>query len=413
MNFSAAFHRLAASNLAAQSAEQIALAAAPMLAVLSLGAGAAETGMLSAAQSLPFLLLSLPAGVLADRMPRRKLMVSAELLRVLALLTLPAMLWTGTLSLVALAVIGALTATGTVVFSVAAPALVPGIVKRARLAEANTRLELARSLAFAAGPALAGALVAAFGGGVAFLLAAMLSLIAAVLLSGIAGPSPNPAARRHVGAELVEALLFVRRQSLLQPIMATAVVWNLSWFVLQSVYVLYASGHLGLDAAGIGLTLGAYGAGMLAGAVAAPQIARRLTVGRFIACGPLGSVAGAMLLLSSWELPGLALPLAGYFLFGFGPILWTIGQTTLRQAVTPPELLGRVSALFMMAAYGARPIGAALGGLVGATLGLEWALALAAFGFVVQAGIILRSRIPAMRALPELDETGLDETEMA
>jgi predicted MFS family arabinose efflux permease len=402
MTFSTGFQRLAASNLAAQSAEQIALAAAPMLAVLSLGAGAAETGLLSAAQSLPFLLLSLPAGVLADRMRRNHLMTAAELLRAVALLSLPAMLWTHTLSLVSLAVIGALTATGTVVFSVAAPALVPALVSRAALAAANTRLELARSVAFAAGPALAGALTSWFGGGPVFLLAAALSLIAALFLTGTTEPLPARSAPRHIHADLIEALRFVRRQSLLQPIMATAVVWNLSWFVLQSVYVLYASDHLGLDAAGIGLTLAAYGAGMLAGAVAAPRMSRRMAVGRFIVCGPLGSVAGAVLLLASWLLPGIALPLVGYFLFGFGPILWTIGQTTLRQAVTPPDLLGRVSALFMMAAFGARPIGAALGGFVGATLGLDWALALSAGGFVVQAGIILLSRIPDLEVLPDM-----------
>jgi predicted MFS family arabinose efflux permease len=401
MTLPASFHRLVASNLAAQSAEQIALAAAPMLAVLSLGAGAAETGLLSAAQSLPFLLLSLPAGVLADQVRRRRLMTAAELLRAAALLALPVLYWSGALTLAWLAVIGALTATGTVVYSVAAPALVPSLVPRAALAAANTRLELARSLAFAAGPALAGALVSGFGGGPAFLLAAALSLLAAGLLAGITEAEPADGTRRAMRAELAEALRFVRHHPFLSPIMATGVVWNLSWFVLQSVYVLYAADHLRLDAAGIGLTLGAYGAGMLTGALAAPTIGRHVPIGRFIACGPIGSVAGALAVLASWVAPGAALPLLGFFLFGFGPILWTIGQTTLRQSVTPQALLGRVSALFMMAAYGARPVGAALGGLVGATVGLQWALALAALGFAAQAAIILLSRIPGLRALPE------------
>ena len=165
MSLPTSFQRLAWSNLAAQSAEQMSLAAAPILAVLTLGAGAAETGILTAAQSLPFLLLSLPAGVLADRMRRKQLMVMAELLRAAALLTLPVLLWLGVLSLPMLALIGALTATGTVVFSVAAPALVPTLVPRELLAAANTRLELARSLAFAVGPSAAGVLVVAIGGG--------------------------------------------------------------------------------------------------------------------------------------------------------------------------------------------------------------------------------------------------------
>jgi len=416
MRLPAVFQRLSASNLAAQSAEQIALATTPMLAVLGLGAGAGETGLLSAAQSLPFLLLSLPAGVLADRLRRKQLMIGAELLRALALLTLPLLLWQQALSLPLLAAIGALTATGTVVYSVAVPALLPGLVAREDLAAANTRLELARSLAFAGGPALAGLLVSGFGASAAFVLAALLSLGASGLLAGMHEAPPAASTRRAIAAELREAFDFVRRHTYLRPIMAAGLVWNLSWFVLQSVYVLYAAQHLQFDAAAIGLTLAAYGCGMLAGAVAAPRISRHLAVGRFIASGPLASVAAGLLLLARWAAPGLGAPallapMLGFFLFGFGPILWTIGQTTLRQAVTPQAMLGRVSALFMMAGYGARPVGAALGGLVGTTLGLQWALGLSALGFILQAGIILASRIPTLRLLPEIrTASGLADT---
>ncbi len=401
MTLPPAFHRLAAANLAAQCAEQIGLAATPMIAVLALGAGAAETGLLSAVQSLPFLLLSLPAGVMADRMRRRRLMGWAELLRALALFCLPPLLWGNALTLPLLAAIGALTATGTVVFSVAAPALVPGLVARAGLAAANTRLELARSLAFTAGPALAGGLVGWFGGDWAFILAGLLSLGACVLLRGIAEAEPASGPRRHIRADLAAGLAFVRDQPLLRAIMATAVVWNCAWFCLQSVYVLYAVQHLGLDAAAVGLTLGAYGAGMVLGAAVAPMISRRLAVGRFIVCGPLGSLAAALAMVASIGRPGLVWPMVSYFLFGFGPILWTIGQTTLRQAVTPQAMLGRVSALFMMVGFGARPLGAALGGLVGEMAGLGWAIGLAAMGFGVQAVIVLLSTIPGLKALPE------------
>jgi MFS family permease len=122
----AAFNRLAWSNLAAQSAEQVGLAAAPLVAVLALGAGAGETGLLQTAQTLPFLLLSLPAGLLADRSSRRRLMVGAELVRAVSLLGILGFAWTGTLSLPLLALLGFLGATGTVAYSVAAPSLVPG-----------------------------------------------------------------------------------------------------------------------------------------------------------------------------------------------------------------------------------------------------------------------------------------------
>src|SRR5215475_4974682 len=121
---SSAFSRLAWSNFAAQSAEQISLAAAPIVAVLALNAGEGATGILQTAQTLPFLLFSIPAGIWADRMPRALLMWRAELLRVLSLVLILALLLWGGLSLVLLAVLGFVGACGTVAFSVAAPALV-------------------------------------------------------------------------------------------------------------------------------------------------------------------------------------------------------------------------------------------------------------------------------------------------
>ncbi len=401
MSLSVPFRRLAWSNLSAQSAEQMALAAAPIIAVLALGAGAAETGLLSAAQSLPFLILSLPAGVLADRMRRRRLMVAAELLRALALLILPVLLYTGTLTLNLLALIGAFIATGTVVYSVAAPALVPALVERHDYAAANTRLELARSLAFTAGPSLGGIVVGALGGGATFALAAALSLAACGFLSGIPDPKLEIRQRPPILADLKAGLAFVNTQPLLRSVMATAVVWSISWFVLQSIYVLYAVRVLGLDASGVGLTLGALGSGMLGGALAAPWMFPRVPVGRFICCGPVLSLLGMLILVAAGAAPGLLMPMLGFFCFGFGITFWTIGQTTMRQAVTPPLLLGRVSALFMVASSGARPIGAVLGGLVGQTMGLQAAMWLATAGFVVQVVIVLTSPLRALRILPE------------
>jgi predicted MFS family arabinose efflux permease len=394
------FRRLAWSNLAAQAGEQVSLAAAPLLAVLALGAGVAETGALAAVQSLPFLLLALPAGVLADRMPRRALLLGAEAMRAAALLAAPALLWAGWLSLPVLALLGAVAAAGTVMFSVAAPAMVPGLVERSALAAANARLELARSLAFASGPGLAGALVAASGAGAAFALAAALSVAACALLAGVREPARQPSVPRSLRAEVAEGLGFVRDHALLRPIVMTAVAWNLSWFVLQAVYVPYAVTRLGLDAAAVGITLGAYGAGMVAGAMLAPWLGRRMRFGWLIATGPLVSVAAAAAMLGSVTVPGPWLPGLAFFLFGAGPIVWTIAQTTLRQAVTPAAMLGRVSALMTMATAGARPLGAALGGAVGAGWGMEAALAVAAAGFAVQAAIILASPVRGLVAQP-------------
>lgn len=182
------FNRLAWSNLAAQSAEQIALAAIPIVAVLALGVGAGETGLLQTAATLPFLLLSIPAGILTDRMSRRRLMAWAEALRVLSLVAILVLFALDLVTWPVLALLGFLGACGTVVYSVATPALVPALVPPAALGAANGRIELARTVAFAGGPALAGALVSWSGAGVAFALAAVLSTGAVLMLARLHEP---------------------------------------------------------------------------------------------------------------------------------------------------------------------------------------------------------------------------------
>src|SRR3954467_11326872 len=154
-----AFNRLAWSNLAAQSAEQVALAAAPIVAVLLLGAGAGETGLLQTALTLPFILLAIPAGLMADRLSRRWLMAGAEAMRAAALLATLALVVLGWITLPLLAFLGFVAVCGTVVYSVAAPSLVPSLVPPLALPAANARIELARTVAFAGGPVLGGLLV--------------------------------------------------------------------------------------------------------------------------------------------------------------------------------------------------------------------------------------------------------------
>jgi len=399
-----AFTRLAWSNLAAQSAEQVSLAAVPMVAVLALGAGAAQTGLLSAAQTLPFLILSIPAGLLADRHSRRRLLVGAEVLRAASLLVLVLLAYAGQLSIAWLALLGFAGAAGTVAFSVAAPSLVPGIVARDELPRANARLEVARSTAYAAGPALAGALVGWAGGPPAFALALLLSGAAVWLLRGVPEPARAAMPRRHVLHELREGAQLIWHHELLRPIMWTAVVWNVSWFVLQAAYVPYAVTLIGLNAASIGSTLATYGAGLLVGALLATRVLRALDFGTAVIAGPLFSMAAGLVMVATLWWPSAWLAGASFFLFGAGPALWVVTSTTLRQTVTPSAMLGRVSALFLTVNAGSRPVGAALGAgiaaLLGGAAGLRACILVMALGFAMQALIILCSPLLRLRALP-------------
>jgi predicted MFS family arabinose efflux permease len=395
------FNRLAWSNLAAQSAEQIALAAAPIVAVLLLGVGEGQTGLLQTALTLPFILFAIPAGLLADRISRRWLMAGSEALRATALAGILALIWLGLLTLPLLALLGFVAVCGTVAYSVAAPALVPSLVSPQLLPAANARIELARTVAFASGPALGGVLVGWLGAAPAFGFAAALSLSAVVLLSGIYEPAREPAPRRHPLQEVKEGAVFVLHHPLLRPVFITQFIFNTASFLLLAVFVPYAVRHLGLSATGVGTTLAMYGVGMVVGALLATRVMRRLPFGTVIGLGPVtGFVAAVVMALTTV----IAMPLlAGlsFFLLGVGPILWVISTTTLRQSVTPPSLLGRVSAINIMS-YGARPVGSALGAIVGGFYSAEACLYLAAAIFGVQALVILMSPAVSLPSQPEM-----------
>ncbi|MBN8992827.1 MAG: MFS transporter [Rhizobiales bacterium] len=395
------FNRLAWSNLAAQSAEQIALAAAPIVAVLLLGVGEGQTGLLQTALTLPFILFAIPAGLLADRISRRWLMAGSEALRAVALAAILLLIWQGWMTLPLLALLGFIAVCGTVAYSVAAPALVPSLVNPQQLPAANARIELARTVAFASGPALGGVLVGWVGAAPAFGFAAALSVIAVVLLSGIYEPARAPAPRRHPLQDIKEGAAFVLHHPLLRPVFITQFVFGAAFFVILSVFVPYAVRRFGLSAAGIGTTLAMYGVGMVVGALAATRVMRRLPFGTVIALGPVTGFAAAMVMALTTFMASPWLAGLSFFLLGVGPILWVISTTTLRQSVTPPSLLGRVSAI-NITSYGARPLGSALGAIVGGLYSAEACLYLAAAIFAAQALVILMSPAVSLARQPDM-----------
>ena len=395
------FNRLAWSNLAAQSAEQIALAAAPIVAVLLLGVGEGQTGMLQTALTLPFILFAIPAGLLADRISRRRLMAGAESFRAVALVAILALIGCNLLTLPLLALAGFVAVCGTVVYSVAAPALVPSLVPSQLLPAANARIELARTVAFAGGPALGGVLVGWTGAAPAFGFAAALSVMAVVLLAGIYEPARAPTPRRRPMQDIREGAAFVLHHPLLRPVFITQFIFNTASFLLLAVFVPYAVRRLGLSATGVGVTLAMYGVGMVAGALAATRVMRRLRFGVVIGLGPVTGFVAASLMALTALVPNPVLAGFSFFLLGAGPILWVISTTTLRQSVTPPRLLGRVSAINILS-YGARPLGSALGAVVGGIYGAEACLFLAAAIFGAQAMVILMSPAVSLARQPEM-----------
>ncbi|WP_439597670.1 MFS transporter [Falsiroseomonas sp.] len=380
---------------ALHGADQLALAALPLIAALHLGAGPALTGALVAAQGAAWLLVALPAGVLADRMDRRRLLAGGGLAAAAGFAL--AVVAAGQPVLLGLAAF--LGAAGVVAAALAAFALLPALVPRPALPAANARLELGRALATLAAAPLAG-LLAARGLPQAGLALAALAALAAAGLAWRLPPLPatQPATRPGLSAAVAEGARFVRRQPLLRAIALAAIAWNAGFFALMAVAVPLALGPLGLEAGTTGLALGCYGAGLVAGAVLAPAAARALPLGQVLLSGPGLSVLGVAALL----LAPSAATLAGCMaLLGFGPMLWQVAQTSLRQAVTPPGLLGRVGAVMQVAVFGVRPLGALAGGAVAAWLGAPAAVWLAALGFGLSLLAVATSRLAPLRALPE------------
>ncbi|MGY4419324.1 putative MFS family arabinose efflux permease [Bradyrhizobium sp. JR6.1] len=222
-----------------------------------------------------------------------------------------------------------------------------------------------------------------------------------MLLAGIYEPARQPAPRRHPMQDIKEGAAFVMHHALLRPVFITQFIFNTASFLLLAVFVPYAVRHLGLSATGVGTTLAMYGVGMVVGALFATRVMKRLAFGTVIGLGPVtGLVASLVMALTIW----IATPLLaglGFFLLGVGPILWVISTTTLRQSVTPPSLLGRVSAINIMS-YGARPLGSALGAVVGGLYGAEACLYLAAAIFAAQALVILMSPAVSLRRQPDM-----------
>lgn len=398
------FTRVSWASLVVQLAEQIAVVALPLVAVLLLGAGATETALLQLAQTLPFLLLALPLGALIDRRSPRPVLVTAALTRAATFGGIVFLIATDALTFSALMVLGFIGAIGALGFSVGVPASVPLLVEHDQLLDANRWIELGRSVAFVSGPVIGGAFVALLGADKTFIVATVACLAALALLSKLDIRRETQSTRARVKLGTIRGIRFVFENPILRPIFVTSMVFNVGWFILQAVFVVYATRQLGLSPTGIGVAMGSYGAGMVLGAFIVPVLSKRLTVGAIAAVGPVGGLTASVLTLVTFWVPNPAFVFAGMFMFGFGPVLWAISTTALRQAVTPVNMLGRISSLVVVSTYGARPIGAGGGALIAATAGMHWCLVVSTVAFLAQCVIVFRSQLPGVRELPAASE---------
>lgn len=376
------------------------LAVLPLIAALQLGASPAQMGTLGFAISLPFLILALPAGVLVDRISRRRILIAADLVRAAALLALMAVIFGGFLSLPALYLTALVIASATLFFDVAAQSILPDLVAVEGYVGANTGLELSRSIGTAGGPALAAALLQASGPLMPIGLSLLFYLGAAGLYAGLPEAPRPPAVKTKLLREMADGMGFVLQHPVLRALTLCALLWNMAWFTFNTVLVLYAAESLGLGAAEIGLALSLQGVGMFFGALAARWLVSRIGLGPSLLIGPITSAFSLpFLLIAGPELGGPAVAVA-LFLLGVGPSIWTVTQTSLRQAITPAPLLGRVNATIRFATAGMRPLGAILGGVLGSVAGIEATIMAAGLLFALCILPVALSTAIRLRAIP-------------
>ncbi|MBV8412138.1 MAG: MFS transporter [Alphaproteobacteria bacterium] len=383
------------------AADQLALATLPLTATLVLGAGPDLLGLLVAAQSAAWLLLSLPAGAWIDRFSRRRLLIIGLSLGLIAAVAAVAAAAAGLAVLLCVAAF--VGASGTVIYVLTTASLLPSLVAATELPRANARLELARAVVSLGAPFVAGLLAQLLSPTWGYGLAALGAALA--VLCALALPEVEPGHSRSERPSLLGAIAagarFVAKHEVLRGIGLCAVCWNFAFFALLAVWAPFALRTLQLDPAHMGLAQSGYGAGLILGALAAPLAARHLPPRAILIFGPLVSVLAASFFLIAPHANAFAAAAIGHFLVGFGPMMWLICQMTLRQLVTPLPLMGRVNATLQTANYGVRPLGALAGGLVAAHGGVQMALLMVTLAFALSTLVILMSPLRRMQVLPQ------------
>ena len=397
------YRRIFASVVVTHFGAQITMLALPLTAVTVLNASPSQMGFLMAAEIAPFVLLSLPAGVWLDRVRKLPVYVIGEMIFAAALMTVPIAAWTGYLSMTWLYAVGVVLGCVHVFAGSAAQIVLTQIVSRDRLVEAHSKNALAVSGSEIAGPGLAGALIKLLGAPIAIAFDAILIAGSVLLLRGIrVTETVNPRGTTNFMQQLREGVHFVLRTRMLWTLALFVGCWQLLHHMASVVQILVATRELGMTAQAIGLCYVGMGVGTILASVYGKRVSEKFGPGPTIVAGIAVSAAG-------W----LALAIApanvwGVIFFGFmltcfsgGATLIFVNFLSLRQAVTPEALLGRMtSTMRWLILIGAGP-GALIGGYVGEHIGLRMSLALAGFGACVLTLFAWRSTVMmGTRSLP-------------
>ncbi|MEV6563628.1 MFS transporter [Streptomyces kronopolitis] len=396
------FRLLLAGAAAGQLGAQVTLVALPLVAVLELNAPAFQVGLLTAAETAAFLLVGLPAGAWVDRMRKLPLMIRADVVRAVAMASIPLAGVAGVLTMAQLYLVALVTGVATVFFDVAHQSYLPQLLPKDQLVSGNGALETIRSTAQVAGPGLGGGLVQLLGAALAIAADAAGYALSALFLWAIKRPEerPEPVPDASLRKDIGEGLRFVFAHPLLRVIAFTTGLGNFFTATLMATQSVFLVRVLGLAPGVVGLVLSASAVGGLAGALCAGRLAARLGQARLIWLSAL--VTGPFALL--WPLSGRG---AGAVLFAvgsgvvfFGAVVYNVAQVSFRQSLCPPRLLGRMNATLRFLMWGTLPLGALAGGALADAYGARTALVWCAAGFLAVPLPLLLSPLRRMRDLP-------------
>ncbi|MGC9969097.1 MAG: MFS transporter [Bryobacteraceae bacterium] len=401
------FLKLWAGQAISEIGSRISRTAVPLTAVMVLGASEFQMGILSGAGAATVLIFGLFAGAWADRLRRRPILIAADLGRAAVLGSIPLAAALGRLTIGHLYVVAAAAGVLTVLFDVAYQAYLPSLVERENLLEGNSKLAMSGSVAEVAGPGLTGVLVEWITAPMAILFDAVSFLCSALSVWLIRKPERRPEHRPepHIGREIAEGLRAAWSDPLLRGLAARTITAAFFLGFPSSLYVLFVMRDLGLRAALLGVIIAVGGAGSVIGAWFAEGLARRFGSGRTL----IGSAAviGAASLLVPLAHGSAAAAAAFLIAAQLGDVAWpvyTINETSLRQAVTPDHLLGRVNSAMHLLFWGVLPAGALAGGALAQAIGIRATLALGAVGVLLSALWLVFSPVRSRRQLAAAGE---------
>ncbi|MFJ6619343.1 MFS transporter [Kitasatospora sp. NPDC091335] len=395
------FWRFWTGSMVSRLGDQVTNVALPLIAVVTLHAAAWQVGLITAAGYLAWLLVGLPAGVLVHRLPLRGTQVVMDLVRALAVASVPVAAVLGVLGLPQLVAVALLTGLAGVVFDVGNATLLPSIVARDQLTARNSLLSGTSAATELAGPSLGGVLVQLVGGAVAMVLDAISYLVSAALLRSL--PRPARQAAREGGAgvreQIREGWHFVVRHPVIGPCAADATAVNFVAGALMTLTPVFLVRDLGTPAAAVGALMATGGLGSLVGAALTPRVISRVGSGGALRWSALFAALFTFLLPaagSGWAVLVFAVGNAG---FSAGVVVATIVTRTHRQTHTPPELLPRVMATVRFVSWGAIPVGALLAGAASSAWGARTALLLVAVCSLAGPAILASGSVRRLRDL--------------